>query len=76
MIENYMFDRVNEYINNEINYIERDMITAGFDRTLINDLHRLINLKEEDIKEIADKVINDEELTNKVNEIIHYYIYH
>lgn len=76
MIENYIFDRVNEYINNEINYIERDMITAGFDRTLINDLHRLINLKEEEIKEIADKVINDEELTNKVNEIIHYYIYH
>lgn len=76
MIENYMFDRVNEYINNEINSIERDMITAGFDKTTINDLHRLINLKEEEIKEIADKVINDNELTKKVNEIIHYYIYH
>lgn len=79
MIENVILDCVYEYINEEINYIENEV---DFRDKSINeqaykeDLKYLKNMTSEKKSEIAQKVVDDEELWNKINELIHYYVYH
>jgi hypothetical protein len=79
MIENVILDCVYEYINEEINYIENEV---DFRDKSINeqaykeDLNYLKNMTSEKKNEIAQKVVDDEELWNKINELIHYYVYH
>ena len=79
MIENVILDCVYEYINEEINYIENEV---DFRDKSINeqaykeDLKYLKNITSEKKSEIAQKVVDDEELWNKINELIHYYVYH
>ena len=79
MIENVILDCVYEYINEEINYIENEV---DFRDKSINeqaykeDLNYLKNMTSEKKNEIAQKVVADEELWNKINELIHYYVYH
>ena len=66
-------DKVEEFINGEINFIS-DEIARGCDpMDFVDDLHRLKNL---DTDEIAQKVYDDMELQSYINETIHYYIYH
>ena len=79
MIENVILDCVYEYINEEINYIENEV---DFRDKSINeqaykeDLNYLKNMTSTKKNEIAQKVVDDEELWNKINELIHYYVYH
>ena len=79
MIENVILDCVYEYINEEINYIENEV---DFRDKSINeqaykeDLNYLKNMTSTKKSEIAQKVVDDEELWNKINELIHYYVYH
>ena len=79
MIKNVILDCVYEYINEEINYIENEV---DFRDKSINeqaykeDLKYLKNITSEKKSEIAQKVVDDEELWNKINELIHYYVYH
>lgn len=67
---------IQEYIENEKNYIKQDMSTSGYSKDLLLDLNMLENLTEEDIEDITQKVNDDEELINKINELIHYWLYH
>jgi len=70
-------DWVNDYIENEKEYIKSCMEE---DKQNIegykNDLDYLENLTEQDIEEISYKVSYDDELENKINDLIHYYLYH
>lgn len=64
---------VKDYIENEINYIKADETCSGLDDSDVNDLYMLENISEEKINEIADNVYW--ELEDKINELIHDYLY-
>ena len=70
---------VSDYITNEIEYIEQCMAE---DKKNIDDykkdLKRLnfIDSSEEVISNIACKVMNDNELKEKIDELVHFYLYH
>ena len=76
MIENYIFDIVCDCIDNEINYIKQDMEVSGYSKDLVEDLVMLDNLDYDEKMEISKKVVEDRELADKINELIHYYLYH
>lgn len=74
---------VKQYIENEIVYLKQDI--EGERKYNLNnynvegleeDLTFLTKLSEEEIEDITQKVNDDEELTNKINELIHYWLYH
>ena len=66
-------ERIKSYIENELIYIEQYDSENGE-----NDLKKLYNIieSEEKLKEIAEKMENDTELNEKINESIHFYLYH
>jgi hypothetical protein len=65
-----MKDIVRDYIENEIDYIKG---SAPLDEYDIRDLYMLQNMSDEQINEIADNVYD--ELEDKINELIHEYLY-
>lgn len=70
-------DMVSEYIDNEIDYIKQDMENELNNKDdLQQDLNYLEDLTENDIEDITQKINDDEELQDKINELIHYWIYH
>jgi hypothetical protein len=69
-----ILDYVYDYVNNEIDYIKREMDVCGND--LYRDLAYLENLTDNDYHVIAKGVLSDDELDQKINETIHYYLYH
>ena len=75
-------DMVKEYVNIEIenlkNDIENNKKFNNF-RTINEEqeeIRQLERLSDEDIEKITQKVNNDEELQNKINEIVKYWLYH
>lgn len=70
-------DMVSDYINNEIDYIKQDMENELNNKDdLQQDLNYLEDLTENDIEDITQKVNDDEELQDKITELIHFWIYH
>lgn len=65
---------VAEYIANEIDYIKQNEDLTN-DSTL-KDLEYLRNISKEKIQNIAISVRLDDEFFEKINELIHYYLYH
>lgn len=61
---------VRDYIENEIDYIKG---SAPLDEYDIRDLYMLENMSDKRINEIADNVYD--ELEDKINELIHEYLY-
>ena len=76
MLDSYMFEIVDNYIENEKEYIKQDMETCGHDKDLLLDLNMLENLTPNEKQEIANNVLQDGEIEEKINELIHYYLYH
>lgn len=76
MIENYMFDRVCDYVDNEITYIKSKEECTSLSKGEMMDLLSLENMSSEEKMQIAQKVVEDYDLYQKVNELIHYYLYH
>lgn len=76
MLDSYMFEIVDNYIENEKVYIKQDMEISGHDKDLLLDLNMLENLTPNEKQEIANKVLQDSEIEEKINELIHYYLYH
>ena len=64
---------VKDYIENEIDYIKSKEDCTSLDKYDINDLYMLQNITEDEIKEIAENIIDD--LEEQINETIHYYLY-
>ena len=75
-------DMVSDYIDNEIDYIKCDIEThkkyndTRLVKTLQQDLDYLERLSDSDIEEITQKINNDEELQDKISELIHFWVYH
>lgn len=68
---------VSDYIDNEIEYIKQDIENEWTNKEdLQKDLKYLENLTDKNIEEITQKINDDEELQDKINELIHYWIYH
>lgn len=76
MLDSYMFEIVDNYIENEKEYIKQDMEISGHDKDLLLDLNMLENLTPNEKQEIANNVLRDGEIEEKINELIHYYLYH
>lgn len=76
MLQDYIYEYIHSYIDNEIEYIKQDLQVSGLGKDLLRDLNYLENMSENEKMEIAEKVIEDNELGNKINELIHYYLYH
>lgn len=68
--------KVDEYIENEIDYIKSDIQHCGTDSGLLRDLNMLENMSDEAKENIVLDILNDDELFNKLYETIHYHIYH
>lgn len=74
LIKNYIeeeLEEINDVLDNEEEYHTQYSIKAYKE-----DKKYLENISEEKIKEIAQKVENDSELEAKINDLIHYYLYH
>ena len=70
MLEDYIYEYVRKYINNEINYIQ-----GSLDKQDIDDLYMLQHMTENKKMEIAEEIVRECELEDKINELIHYYLY-
>lgn len=81
IIEDFMCQMVEQYINGEIQFIYDEIALCEKDnrieeiKQLQTDLEMLENLSLEDVIKIADRSFDDE-LKAKIDENIHYYIYH
>lgn len=67
---------VDEYIENEIDYIKSEIKTCANDSSLLRVLNYLENINNEEKENIALDILSDDELFNKLYETIHYYLYH
>ena len=76
MEENVMLDIVENYIENEINYIKSKEDCTTLSKEDISDLYMLENMPSADKWELVNSILNDNELNEKLNETIHYYLYH
>lgn len=65
---------VANYIANEIDYIKQNEDLTN-DANL-KDLEYLRSINTEKIQDIATNVKEDDEFFEKINELIHYYLYH
>ena len=75
MEENVMLDIVENYIENEINYIKSKEDCTTLSKEDIGDLYMLENMPSADKWELVNSILNDNELNEKLNETIHYYLY-
>ena len=66
-------DYVNEYIENKISSLLDYAYSTSDD---FREANYLESLSDKEIKRITNSVENDKELTQKINELIDYYIYH
>ena len=81
-MEDYMLYIIECYVNNEIEYILQEIECCKIDKTRQNeieslkkDLKFLESLDIDDLNKISNLVF-DEELQDKMNENINYYLYH
>lgn len=74
-MEDYMKYILNDYIENEIDYIKQDLNISGYSKDLLQDLNYLENITELEKNEIVEKMLEDNELEQKINELIHLYLY-
>ena len=76
MLGDYIKYILDDYIENEKDYIKQNLQVSGYGKGLLRDLDYLESLDENKKSEIAEKVLEDGELEEKINELIHYYLYH
>lgn len=76
MLEDYIKYILDDYIENEKDYIKQDLQVSGYGKDLLRDLDYLESINEEEKNEIVQKILEDGELEEKINELIHYYLYH
>lgn len=74
----YLYDYVENYIQNEIDYIKRENDVCGFDKGRFGDLLSLevLNQSTQEKNKIVDKIMADNDLEQTLNEVVHYYLYH
>lgn len=70
-----LYDVVDNYIENEINYIQRKENCASLGKSEIADLYMLEKMTDEDIYKIVDSLMTNYELEETINNMIHEIIY-
>lgn len=76
MIETYIRNEVDEYINNEINYLKSYMDVSSYNKSDLEYLNRLENISDEEKENIVYRILDDDQFSQFINETIHYYLYH
>lgn len=74
-MENYIYDIIDDYIQNEINYIKRKEDCTSLSKYDCMDLLRLENMNSNEKMEMALKIVENDSLHERINELIHYYLY-
>ena len=69
-------DMVDEYIENQIQYTKNELELCGTSKSMLYTLSYLESMTDEQKETIVEKVLNDDELYNKIDETIHYYLFH
>lgn len=72
----YIEDRVETYIQDEIDYIKRENDTCGFDKGRFKDLLTLETLSDKEKEDIVNNILDDDGLEQAIDEVINYYLYH
>ena len=75
-MKEYIEEQLEGYIENEINYINQENATCGFDKGRFKDLLMLETISDKEKEDIVDKILNDDNLDKAIDELIHYYLYH
>lgn len=70
-----LYDMVDNYIENEINYIQRKEDCMSLDKSEIADLYMLENMTDEDKYKIVDSIMTNYDLEETVDNMIHEVIY-
>ena len=70
-----LYDIIDNYIENEINYIKADETCSGLDDSDIKDLYMLQNITDEDKYKIVDSIIINYDLEETIDNMIHEIIY-
>lgn len=72
---NYIYEIVDAYIDNEIDYIKRKEDCSSISKEDIKDLYMLENITPNKKMEIADKIVGNFDLEEKINELVHSELY-
>lgn len=72
----FLKEELDYVIENEIDYLKRESDVCPFNKERFMTLLTLETLNNKEKEEIVDKLIEDEGLTQTINETIHYYLYH
>lgn len=75
-MRDYMKERVEDYISGDIMFIEEEISNNRATTSELDDLYYLKHLTDEKIESIVNKLLSDDGLENKINELIHYYLFH
>ena len=75
MLEDYIYEYVRRYVEDEINYILAKEDCSPIDRYDINDLYMLQNMSEDRKMEIAEQIVHDLKIEEKITELVHSELY-
>lgn len=75
MKENTMKCLLNNYIENDINFIKSTIDKKGYSLGVLEDLYYLENMTKESKEKIIQDLLNDDELIDTLNECLHHYLY-
>ena len=75
MLEDYIYEYVRRYIENEIDYILAKEDCSTLDKYDINDLYMLQNMSEDRKMEIAEQIVHDLKIEEKIPELVHSELY-
>lgn len=71
----FIKEELDYVIENEIDYLKREQEVSGFSKDNFKNLLMLETLNNTKKEEIIEEIVNDEGLTQTINETIHYYLY-
>jgi len=75
-MKEWLIKEIKSYIENEIDYIKSDIVcNRGDIKDLTEDLSYLNKLNDEEIKKMAENIVQDEYLAEQINEAIHDQLY-
>lgn len=70
-----LYDIVDNYIENETNYLLKEMACCGYSKRDLQDVSMLENMTEEDKYKIVDSIIINYDLEETIDNMIHEIIY-
>lgn len=75
-MRDFIKEELDYVIENEIDYLKRESEVCPFSKEMFATLLTLETLNSKEKEEIINKIIEDEGLSQTINETIHYYLHH